>query len=463
MARASGKKTNYNFKTNEFVKIWFSKNQDSFLPMVNQVRFINFILDHPESKFHFIYKASVLSDKAKEELTSFCTKFNVEAVDFDSVSTNSEIDSALKQQVNIEIENALNSRGGNLGAASDMARLIPSVIGLGCYLDFDTKAKFTQNSYIAKTPFIADFKAESVDGGIYVKTNNQFVAVAKKDNGKIHKSAIRALEELSKSILENYNDFQKIKAKPLNEPAWNKLSKIFVEKLSYTKQNILDVEINTDVMLLKYILTQYYESEYGEAPSIYSLRHFVEDRIKNTDLIYDIKQFIKSEYVSVGFSAEQIEIDLEFYDLTTQVIYNPLVMKITGPEILRNYMMSKNQADFLLDDQFGKSFSNQYDKITIAPGKSIDRDGDVSWFKEQDPNEPFLSADRSKIFEIEELSALKKWLNQKEANNPLFGSVQEYLILGCKGIGGGSISACIESSIYQKIICDYMGLCEAFF
>lgn len=339
-----------------------------------------------------------------------------------------------------------------------MARLIPSIIGLGCYLDFDTKAKFTENTYIAKTPFIADVKGEYNDGGMYVKTNNQFVAVAKQDNGKIHDSAMQVLEIFSKNILKNYNDFQKIKAKPLNESAWNKLSKIFLEKLSYTKQNILDIEINTDVMLRKYILTQYYESEYSKSPSIYSLRHFVEDRIKNTDLIYDIKQFIKSEYVSVGFSAEQMEIDLESYDLTTQVIYNPLVMKITGPEILRKYMMSKNQADFLLDDQFGKSLSNQYDKITIAPGKSIDRDGDVSWFKEQNPNEPFLSADRSKIFEIEELSLLKKWLNEKETNDPLFSSVQEYLTLGCEEIGGGSTSACIESNIYQKFICDYMGL-----
>lgn len=96
MARVSSKKTNYNFKTNEFIKIWFSKNQESFLPLVNQIRFVNFILEHPGSKFHFIYKGSVLSDKAKEELTSFCTKFNVEAVDFDSVPTNSKIDMALK-------------------------------------------------------------------------------------------------------------------------------------------------------------------------------------------------------------------------------------------------------------------------------------------------------------------------------------------------------------------------------
>ena len=157
MTRKNRKTTKYNFQADEFIKIWFSKNPDIFLPMVNQIRFINFILDHPGSSFHFIYKDSILSREAKSELLDFCEKFGVTEINFDDVKTTSSIDKQLKQQVNIEIENAINNKGGDLGAASDMARIMPNIIKLGFYLDFDSATSVCCHELygLIRTPLIS--------------------------------------------------------------------------------------------------------------------------------------------------------------------------------------------------------------------------------------------------------------------------------------------------------------------
>lgn len=471
------KKNEYQFNSNEFIKIWFSKNQDVFLPMVNQVRFINFILDHPGSKVHFIYKSSLLSDFAKNELTSFCKKFNVIAVDFDSVKTITKIDQQLKQLVNVEIDHAIKDQGGDLGAASDMARLIPNIIKLGFYLDFDTKAKFEQKSYTAKTAFIADIRGELLpNGGIYVTTNNQFVAIAKLNDGTMHKNAALVLEELSKRIIDKYSGFQKVNPKSVNDQTWSKLSKIFSIDLLYDENKLKTQQASTDNIKMKYLLLKYFESSYCQDPSIFSLRHFVRDAIKNTDVISDTKQFIYDESVRYGFNPKIMKASLTSFDLTTQNVYEPLVMAITGPEVLREYMTSKGQQNFILDQNLSNSISTQDEKVEITPDKTIDRDGDISWFVDINPNQLFLTEDRSKIFEIEELEALRSKIDKIEYADPLADVLQEYFILGCKEINYGYTGICKRSesadvlannnhlaedsllTFTKKIICNYMGL-----
>jgi|GEM_PF-4187732 len=472
MTRKNRKTTKYNFQADEFIKIWFSKNPDIFLPMVNQIRFINFILDHPGSSFHFIYKDSILSREAKSELLDFCEKFGVTAINFDDVKTTSSIDKQLKQQVNIEIENAINNKGGDLGSASDMARIMPNIIKLGFYLDFDTKAKFDQKSYSAKGPILAEVKAsEHEDGRVTVATNNQFVAVAKQKNGKIHKDAEKALEDISKDMLSKYSRFEKAKTKEAQETVTDKalnilsnildpilniysgfkkvkiknidaetldiLSNIFSINLSYTSKDIKEGKATTDNMLVKYILGKYFESDYSLTPSICSLREFIK---KSDNLIYKAKEFMSSELASFGHNYKEAFNYLnESYDLTDHVIYSISVVSITGPQVFTNYMIENGQENFILDKHLSKAISSQFDKVEIEPGVEIDRDGDTSW----STVESLLTENRTKIFELEELTALNTKINiDTDTTSPLHNILEEYLILGCKEIKGGFSGLC---------------------
>lgn len=473
--KKTSKRIAYKFKANEFIKIWFSKDPDVFLPMVNQIRFINFILDHPGSAFHFIYKDSILSDKARKELLDFCKKFEVTPVNFDDIETVSIVDKQLKHLTNFEIDHAVNNKGGDLGAASDMARLMPNIIKLGFYLDFDTKAKFDQEVYIAKTPLLADVRSiELEDGSLNVRTNNQFIAVAKQKDGTLHKNADEALNDISKDLLNKYNSFGKIKIqdaektilhtildtlsntfepilsiyrgfekiniKYMDKTTLEILSSIFSIDLSYTSESFKTGTATTDNMLIKYILGKYFESIDSETPSIYGLRDFIK---KCDNLIYKAKEFMCSEFASFGYNFKEVCHEINYnYDLTDHVIYSSFVIRVTGPQIFTNYMIANDQRNFLLDQNLTKAISSQDDKIEIEPGRTIDRDGDVSWFKEEGFNKSFLTKDRSKIFELEELSALNIRINKMSYTDPLFNILEEYLLLGCKEIAGGFNGLC---------------------
>ena len=122
------------------VKIWLSKDKNSFLPLVNQLRFIHTIEKNPKATFFFVYDSRLLNNQALNALCAFCKKYKINPVDvLNDVIPFSGNGSEKKLLSIYEDEIFHLADCGNLGAASDILRLLSPVYRLGIYSDFDVK------------------------------------------------------------------------------------------------------------------------------------------------------------------------------------------------------------------------------------------------------------------------------------------------------------------------------------
>ncbi|MBN9230775.1 MAG: hypothetical protein BGO90_07795 [Legionella sp. 40-6] len=128
----------YNFNPHRHVKIWLSKDKDSFLNLENRVRLVKMRDDNPEDEITFIYDSSLLSARAQLELQTFCKQYGIIAKDVRTeiipfcATDNQQTLIALYED---EIGNL--DTGGNLAAASDILRWLKPVYDSGIYSDFD--------------------------------------------------------------------------------------------------------------------------------------------------------------------------------------------------------------------------------------------------------------------------------------------------------------------------------------
>lgn len=175
-------------------KIWFSKNPEVALGVENELRLIRWRVKNPNLTLSLMVSSACLTPKAYEKLKIFCDTHRLQLVDFDT-----EVLPALTHPSDIEIfhlakqelEHVRTNSGGNLAAASDLARMILPVLqtyGIYCDLDSEiTMLRDQQTSFQANTPVILlDSSAIlDLDNMTYLATKlNNAVVMIPKENHK---------------------------------------------------------------------------------------------------------------------------------------------------------------------------------------------------------------------------------------------------------------------------------------
>lgn len=133
----------YQFNTQNHLRIWFSGRKDLFLNQRNQLRMIRFRYLNPRAKMTLVYSSLMLTVEAEKNLKKFCEKHRFTPLDFDtellSLLKNSDNeDKEIYALAKSELDAFIAKKGGNLGAASDLTRLIALLLNKGTYSDFDT-------------------------------------------------------------------------------------------------------------------------------------------------------------------------------------------------------------------------------------------------------------------------------------------------------------------------------------
>lgn len=195
----------YQFNPHRHVKIWISKNPDSFLNFENQKRLIKMRALNPTDEISFVYADNLLNDKAKQELAEFCKKHNITPVSIEKniiPECQSEKELALAECYQHEIAN-LQSGGGNPASASDILRWMGPVYRRGVYADFDVEVK-TQGlpeQVSVDAPFLFNL------GSVTILTsrinllsfNNDCIAIVNEQ------AALKQIEQIQDGILSAYN------------------------------------------------------------------------------------------------------------------------------------------------------------------------------------------------------------------------------------------------------------------
>lgn len=136
----------YTINPHKHVKIWFSKEEGQFLNPENQLRLVQFRAKNPDDEIHFVYAKRLLSQTAMQNMNKFCSINRIIPVCIEEdVAPYLQGDEekriyTLAQQ---EIQATQSNRGGNLGAASDLIRILPPVFKKGIYSDFDVNDMVT--------------------------------------------------------------------------------------------------------------------------------------------------------------------------------------------------------------------------------------------------------------------------------------------------------------------------------
>lgn len=128
----------YDYNPHKHVKIWLSKDKNTFLNVENQLRLVRMRESNPQDEINFVYDSNLLSESAQQALAAFCNKHKIQPKDvrhelFNACTTQEE--RGLLALYEDEVTHL--DEGGNLGAASDLIRWIKPVYELGTYTDFD--------------------------------------------------------------------------------------------------------------------------------------------------------------------------------------------------------------------------------------------------------------------------------------------------------------------------------------
>ncbi|WP_126322914.1 glycosyltransferase family 88 protein [Candidatus Rickettsiella viridis] len=129
----------YTFNPHRHVKIWLTKDPDSFLNLENQIRLVNMRSVNQYDEIHLIYDRSLLSEKAFNDLTKFCEKHHILSHDVQQNIIPFCQSVEEKRLITIyqdEIQHL--NEAGNVAVASDILRWLKPIYTLGTYSDFDT-------------------------------------------------------------------------------------------------------------------------------------------------------------------------------------------------------------------------------------------------------------------------------------------------------------------------------------
>lgn len=177
------------------------------------MRYIRLREGNPTAEIAFVYSARLLNEKALAQLHSFCEKYRIRPVDYDTeveALITHESDNEIYQLSQIELS-LIHNEGGNLAAAADFARaLVPLAQHFGTYLDYDVACHLgSLPEYVsihAPVLFSAGIKRVRYPVGI-VDPNSDMVAYARDDVDptKLHVHAVRAIRFLQSQMYANHN------------------------------------------------------------------------------------------------------------------------------------------------------------------------------------------------------------------------------------------------------------------
>lgn len=208
----------YTISPQKHFRIWFSAHEDVFLNIQNQLRLIRFRNMNPRAELTLLYSSKMLNQEAISDLNIFCSKFKIKPLDFDTellVQCTDPIDQKLHHFASHELDTHKKKQGGNLAAASDIARLItPLLRTSGTYSDFDTNINvdafgeymdvrgpilLNLGSVLCRAPWTSSWAQAT--NHLYI--NNDIITLAIQDND-IHPDSLIILRQLQKKIVKNY-------------------------------------------------------------------------------------------------------------------------------------------------------------------------------------------------------------------------------------------------------------------
>lgn len=188
----------YLFNPHRHVKIWLSKDKDTFLNLENQMRLAKMREINPRDEIFFIYDSKLLSPSALSELESFCTRYNITPKDVQKdviPQCQSEEERNLIEIYNDEVSHL--SEGGNLASGSDILRWLKPVYELGTYTDFDVQVdtrKLPQTINVEK-PLLLSLGSHPLDKDFEgLVLNNDIIAVVDTE------AALADIQKIQKTI-----------------------------------------------------------------------------------------------------------------------------------------------------------------------------------------------------------------------------------------------------------------------
>lgn len=197
----------YKIQSKLFYKIWFSNDENVFLPENNQERFKTFITNTDQSQtVYFIYSSASLNKLALEKLEIFCKEHNIIPIDFKNIiAQGDELDKNIHNLVSLELDLWINDKGGNPGVASDFLRWSKYVIKkFGIYSDFDVTVipKFLNDNIDIDMPILFP----TCSAGF----NNDFMAFAYDANSQdIEANTKELITQFQQDIIERSANLKK--------------------------------------------------------------------------------------------------------------------------------------------------------------------------------------------------------------------------------------------------------------
>jgi Glycosyltransferase family 88/IQ calmodulin-binding motif len=204
----------FQFDFSKLYRIWFSANPHQFLGLENMKRLERMRKDNPQQEITLVYYARGLTDKAKTELTSFCKKQRIKALDFDDIKSwlIHKNDKTLYAIARKEIEKSISKQGGNLAAASDCTRIIlPVIEKLGTYTDFDVECffhKLPSTKLCTDAPIILNGNLVTNNNRSLFYANTDFLAFASHQifSARLAPEAATEIRQIQSAIIDNYQD-----------------------------------------------------------------------------------------------------------------------------------------------------------------------------------------------------------------------------------------------------------------
>jgi glucosyltransferase Lgt1/2/3 len=202
-------KMTYQYNPHLHVKIWLSKNPDTFMNIENQTRLIAMREKNPTDAINLIYDSSLLNGYALTELDKFCVENDIIPFDANKFQNQlqSDYEKTLYSYYKDEIANLDN--GGNLAVASDILRWIQPTYKLGTYTDLDFPIDTTSlpDSLTVDGPILLNIGSLKIRKKELILANNDFVAVvdeaaAKQQIEQVQAGIINKLSRYDTNFIE---------------------------------------------------------------------------------------------------------------------------------------------------------------------------------------------------------------------------------------------------------------------
>ncbi|WP_367608133.1 glycosyltransferase family 88 protein [Legionella sp. W05-934-2] len=240
----------YHYNPHSHIKVWLSNNPDVFMNFENQTRMIEMREKNPTDPIHLVYDASLLNDKARNDLKAFCDENQIIPVNADSeefrspLETDTEIN--LYQHYKDEITHL--KKGGNLGVASDILRWLPSCYRLASYTDLDDPLdtnNFSTN-VLVEAPIIINVGTLKLFGSQeMIIALNEYIAVVDEQAArplieKVQKGMLSKLQHLDSDYVEKTEETFKqdgIISRYLVGYMKNRAEALYIQKLKQFNTN----------------------------------------------------------------------------------------------------------------------------------------------------------------------------------------------------------------------------------